>query len=208
MLLLNNKMQHMKYNLIAATNNAHKLQEIKQILEPHNIQVFSLKEQGINIDIEENGSSYKENALIKARAIAKLTSLPVISDDSGIEIEALDNLPGIHTARYAESVGGYEEAFKIIIKACKEKNNYRALFNCDIVLLNFNDKEEIFEGRVPGTVAKELEGGNGFGFDPIFISDEVGKTNASLSPEMKNKFSARSKALEKLIKFLEENKAI
>lgn len=194
--------------LIAATNNNHKLREIKQILEPYGITVYSLKDQNIDIEVDENGNSYKENALIKARAIAKLTSLPLISDDSGIEIEAMDNLPGIHTARYAESVGGYNNAFKIIEQKCKEKNNYRALFNCDIVLLNLTDKEEIFEGRVKGSVAKEIDGTNGFGFDPIFISDEVGVTNASLSEEDKNRFSARSKALHLMIEFLKNNNYI
>ena len=194
--------------LIAATNNAHKLKEIKEILSPCGITVFSLKDKGIEIEVEENGSTYQENALIKARAIAQLTKLPLISDDSGIEIEAMDNLLGIHTARYATSVGGYEEAFKIIINKCKEKNNYRALFNCDIVLMNFEEKEVIFEGRVPGSIAKNVNGINGFGFDPIFISDETGVTNATLSSEEKNRFSARAKALHKLLDYLKENKAI
>ena len=193
-----------KFELIAATNNGHKLIEIKQILEPFEIKVFSLKEKGIDIEVEENGRTYKENALLKAEAIAKITSTPLISDDSGIEIEAMDNLPGIHTARYATSVGGYQEAFKIIEKKCQEKNNYRALFNCDIVLMNVKEEPLIFEGRIKGSIAKNITGTNGFGFDPIFISDETGVTNASLSPEDKNRFSARSAALRKMIKYLKE----
>ena len=196
------------FELIAATNNEHKLAEIKAILGKYNIKVYSLKEQGIEIEVEENGKTYKENALIKAEAISKLTTLPVISDDSGIEISALDNMPGIYSARYAASVGGYPEAFKIIEKACKERNDYRALFNCDIVLANLKEEPLVFEGRVPGTIAKNITGTNGFGFDPIFISDEVGVTNASLSSEEKNRFSARAKALEKLIIFLKEERCI
>ena len=126
----------MKFELLAATNNEHKLIEIKAILGAYNIKVYSLKDLGIDIEVEENGSTYKENALIKANALAKFTSLPVMSDDSGIEIAALDNAPGIYSARYASSVGGYPNAFRIIEEKCKERNDYRALFNCDIALAN------------------------------------------------------------------------
>lgn len=198
----------MSFELIAATNNKHKLIEIRAILEPHNIKVYSLEDVGINVDVVEDGLTYKENALKKAEEVAKLTNLPVMSDDSGIEIEALDNGPGIHTARYASSVGGYEEAFKIIESKCKERNNYRALFNCDIALANLKKETLIFEGRVPGSVAKDIVGTNGFGFDPIFVSDEVGRANAELSFEEKNVFSARSKALHKMIDYLKEQHII
>ena len=198
----------MKFEIVAATNNEHKLIEIRAILEPHNIKVYSLKDLGIDVDVLEDGKTYKENAIKKADAIAKLTSLAVMSDDSGIEIEALDNGPGIYTARYASSVGGYSEAFRIIEEKCKEKNNYKALFNCDIALANVTKETLVFEGRVPGKIAKNITGVNGFGFDPIFISDEVGRTNASLSFEEKNIYSARSKALNKLIDYLKENKYI
>ncbi|MCR4879586.1 MAG: RdgB/HAM1 family non-canonical purine NTP pyrophosphatase [Bacilli bacterium] len=192
----------MKFELIAATNNKHKLIEIKAILEAHDIKVYSLNDVNIDIEVDENGSTYRENALKKAIEVAKLTKLPVMSDDSGIEIEALDNGPGIHTARYAESVGGYQEAFKIIEAKCKEKNNYKALFNCDIALANLEDEPLVFEGRVPGSIAKDISGTNGFGFDPVFVSDEVGKANALLTFEEKNIYSARSKALAKLIDYL------
>ena len=193
---------YMKFEIVAATNNEHKLIEIRAILEPHNIKVYSLKDLDIHVDVIEDGKTYKENAIKKAVEIAKLTKLPVMSDDSGIEIEALDNAPGIYSARYAASVGGYPEAFKIIEKACKERNNYKALFNCDIALANVEATPLIFEGRVPGTIARDIAGNNGFGFDPIFISNEVGRTNASLSFEEKNVYSARSKALHKLIDYL------
>ena len=194
----------MKFEILAATNNKHKLIEIKAILEAHDIKVYSLNDLNIHVEVEEDGKTYKENALKKALEIAKLTSLPVMSDDSGIEIEALDNAPGIYSARYAESVGGYPNAFKIIEEKCRETNNYKALFNCDIALVNVMNEPLVFEGRVPGTIAKDIIGTNGFGFDPIFISDEVGRTNASLSFEEKNIFSARSKALHKLIDYLKE----
>ena len=114
----------------------------------------------------------------------------------------------IYSARYAASVGGYPNAFKIIEEKCKERNNYKALFNCDIALANITKEPLIFEGRVPGTVAKNISGTNGFGFDPIFISNEVGRTNATLSFDEKNIYSARSKALQKLIDYLKENNYI
>ena len=192
----------MSFSLVAATNNKHKLEEIRAILSPYDIKVYSLNDLNINVDVEENGKSYKENALLKVKAIAKLTSLPVISDDSGIEISALDNAPGIYTARYAESVGGYQKAFEIIEDKCKERNDYKALFNCDIALANVEEEPLIFEGRIKGSIAKNIKGSNGFGFDPIFISDETGVTNASLSPEEKNRFSARAKALFELVNYL------
>lgn len=197
----------MKFELIAATNNEHKLIEIKAILEPFGIKVYSLKEKGIDIEVEENGKTYRENALLKANAIAKLTSLPVISDDSGIEIDALNKAPGIHSARYASSVGGYNEAFKIIERECAKKNDYKATFNCDIAFVNYKETM-IFEGRVKGSIAKNITGINGFGFDPIFISDEVGRTNASLSFNEKNMYSARSYALRKLVEYLKSEKVI
>ena len=192
----------MSFSLVAATNNKHKLGEIRAILSPYDIKVYSLNDLNINVDVEENGKSYKENALLKVKAIAKLTSLPVISDDSGIEISALDNAPGIYTARYAESVGRYQKAFEIIEDKCKEKNDYKAVFNCDIALANVEEEPLIFEGRIKGSIAKNIKGSNGFGFDPIFISDETGVTNASLSPEEKNRFSARAKALFELVNYL------
>ena len=202
-------MKSTSFELLVATNNEHKLTEIRQILSPYGIKVLSLKEKGIEIDVEENGTTYKENALIKAIALSKLTSMPLISDDSGIEIEALNNEPGIHTARYAKKVGGYNEAFKIIIDECRKKNNYNALFNCDIALVNFKKEPIIFEGRVLGKISSiPTSEGTGFGFDPIFISDETGKTNASLTVEEKNTFSARAKALQQLIKYLKEEKVI
>ena len=188
--------------LIAATNNAHKLEEIKAILEPHGIKVYSLKEKNIHIEVEENGSTYLENALLKANAIKPLTDLAIISDDSGIEIEAMDNMPGIHSARYADSLGGYYEAFQIIQAKCREKNNYRATFYCTIVLLNYENEPVVFKGIVPGRISDQIIGRNGFGFDPLFIADETGVTNASLLKEEKNLHSARSKALFQLIDYV------
>lgn len=194
------------FELLVATTNENKIKEIKQILEPHDIKVYGMKDFGFNVDPEENGTTYKENAIIKAIALSKFSSLPIIADDSGIEIEALNNEPGIHTARFAKSLGGYDKAFEVIMAKVKETDNNKALFNCDIALVNVEKDPIVFEGRVHGTIASHIEGINGFGFDPIFVSDKTGKANALLSEKDKNNCSARGAALAKLISYLKNKK--
>ena len=192
--------------LVLATHNQHKIEELKAILSPYNIDLLSLKDIGVKeLVCPENGDTYKENSLIKAKEASLYTSFPVISDDSGIEIEALDNQPGVKTARFADKYGGYYNAIQEILKQCKLKNNYRATFTCSITLVNLTNEPLNFEARIPGSISTDINGQNGFGFDPVFTSDEVGIPNAYLSKEEKNKHSARGKALEKLIKYLQKN---
>ena len=198
----------MNFELVVATNNAHKLKEIREILSPFHITVYGMKDLNISIgEVDENGSSYFENALIKARALQKVTTMPIISDDTGLEILSMDNKPGLHTARYAESLGGHQEAFKDIFKNIEGKDR-SATFVCDIVLLNVEDKPLRFEARIPGHIAESVKGESGFGYDPIFICDEVGKTYASLTSEEKNRVSHRGKALKKLVTYLKINNLI
>ena len=130
--------------------------------------------------------------------------MPIISDDSGLEIKALNNEPGIHSARYAESLGGHDNAIKEILKRLEDKKDRSARFVCDIVLLNVDTKPLIFEGVAEGTIAKEKMGEGGFGYDPIFISKETGKCFALLGEE-KNTVSHRAKALKKLLTYLKIN---
>ena len=144
------------------------------------------------------------DALIKARAVQKLTTMPIISDDSGLEITALNNEPGLHSARYASSLGGHDNAIKEILKKLEDKEDRSARFVCDIVLLNVEDKPLIFEGVAEGTIAKEKMGEGGFGYDPIFISKETG-TCFALMHEEKNTVSHRAKALKKLLIYLKIN---
>jgi XTP/dITP diphosphohydrolase len=195
----------MNYEIILATNNKHKLKEVREILSPHHIVVYGLSDLATKLeDVDENGTTYAENALIKAKAVQKITTMPIISDDSGLEITALNNEPGIHSARYAESLGGHDNAIKEILKRLEDKEDRSARFVCDIVLLNASDKPLIFEGIAEGTIAKEKMGEGGFGYDPIFISKETGVCFALMGEE-KNTVSHRAKALKKLLTYLKIN---
>lgn len=191
----------MNYEIVLASNNAHKLKEVREILCPHGIIVYSLNDVNLHPkDVEENAPDYYGNALIKAKSVQELTSFPIIADDSGIEIEALDNKPGIRSARFASEHGGHALAIEYILKNIKD--NRKARFVCDICLLNVDDKPLRFEGIVEGEIAHEPYGEGGFGYDPIFICKETGKTYAEMKQEEKNKFSHRGKALRKLITYL------
>ena len=193
----------MNYELILATNNAHKLKEVREILSPHKITVYGLNDLNLKPkDVEENADTYSGNALIKAKSIQELTTMPIIADDSGMEIEAMDNQPGLHSARFATEHGGHPNAIKAILEELKKKDNRKARFVCDIILLNEGDKPLLFEGIAKGHIAEEPYGEGGFGYDPIFISDELNKTYAEMTQEEKNKVSHRGKALKKLLTFL------
>lgn len=195
----------MNFELLVATNNAHKLTEIRQILSPHHITVYGMKDLNIDIgEVEENGKNYYENALIKATALQKVTKMPIIADDSGLEILALNNAPGLYSARFATSLGGHANAINQILEDLKGKDR-SARFICDIVLVNVEDKPLLFEGIVPGKIAFAPEGNTGFGYDPIFICEEVNKCYALLSQEEKNQVSHRGKALKKLLTYLKIN---
>ena len=196
----------MNYEIILATNNAHKLKEVREILSPHKIVVYGLNDLNLKPeDVEENADTYQGNALIKARSVQKLTSMPIIADDSGLEILAMDNKPGLHSARFASDCGGHDKAIQTILDYLKDKGDRSARFICDIILLNEGDKPLLFEGIVPGHIAEEPFGQGGFGYDPIFVCDELGKTYAEMSQEEKNKVSHRGKALKKLLTYLRIN---
>ena len=192
--------------IVLASSNKNKIREIKQIFSPLNIDIIGMNEIADIPDIEETGNSYYENALIKVKAVSKYTDLPIMSDDSGLEVKALDNMPGIFSARFAEKEGGYIPAMKKIIEICKEKQEFDAKFICCIVLYNLEKEPLSFMGIVPGKITTEVHEGNGFGYDPFFISDELEKTFAEYPSEVKNKYSHRAKALEKMISYLKERK--
>ena len=191
----------MNFEIVLATNNAHKLKEVREILSPHKITVYGLGDLPIRPEEpEETADSYYGNALIKAQEVAKLTTLPVIADDSGLEIEAMNNQPGLHSARYASEHGGHTNAIQEILKNVKD--NRKARFICDIVLLNVEDKPLLFEGITEGSIAEKPFGEGGFGYDPIFIEKDLNKTYAEMSQEEKNKVSHRGRALKKLLVYL------
>lgn len=197
----------MNYELVLATNNAHKLKEVREILSPYGIKVYGLNDLSLQSeDVEENSNTYYGNALIKATSVAKLTKLPVIADDSGLEIEAMDNKPGLHSARFANECGGHQKAIEKILSIVNDNRNAR--FICDIVLLNEENKPILFEGIVKGKIAYQPYGQGGFGYDPIFICEATNKTYAEMGEEEKNKYSHRGTALQKLIDYLLEKKKI
>ncbi len=193
----------MNFELLLATSNPHKLQEVRQILSPHGITLYGIHDLNLDPeDVDENGSNYYENALIKATALAKLTNMPIIADDSGIEVEAMDNKPGIHSARYSKECGGHHNAIKNILEKVEETGNRKARFVCNVVLLNTEKEPRLFEGITTGEIASEERGEEGFGYDPIFIPDGYDVSYAELSPAEKNTISHRAKALKKLLTYL------
>jgi XTP/dITP diphosphohydrolase len=188
--------------IILASNNAHKLREIREILRNYPIQIVSPKDEGIIIpEVEENGSTYEENALLKAKSIARLTKLPVFADDSGLEIKSMDNAPGIYSARYAESFGGHQNAFREIWNNIKDKDK-SARFICHLALLNIKDKPLFFEGVVNGEISLTQSGNSGFGYDPIFIPEGYEKSFGELPQDVKNHISHRANALRNMVDYL------
>ena len=195
----------MNYEIILATTNKHKLKEVREILSPHKITVYGLNDLNLKVkEVEENGETYADNALIKAKAVQELTTMPIIADDSGLEITALDNRPGMLSARYASAIGGHANAINQILKDLEGKDR-SAQFVCDIVLVNVEDKPLLFEAIVPGHIGTGIAGDGGFGYDPIFICDELNKSYALLTQEEKNRVSHRGKALKKLLTYLKIN---
>ena len=196
----------MNFEILLATNNKHKLEEVRQILSPHGIIVYCISD--LNLDYKEpveDGKTYKDNALIKAIALKELTDLPIIADDSGLEIEAIDNKPGLYSSRFASEMGGYDNAFKYVINKVKEKNNAKARFVCDIILVNIEDKPLLFEGVCEGHIADVVKGNDGFGYDPIFIPDGYDQSFAEIKRNEKNAISHRGRALKKLLTYLRIN---
>ena len=190
-------------DLIIASNNEGKIKEYKEILNKYGFNVISQSEAGIDIEVDETGETFEENAHLKAYAIYELTHKNVISDDSGLEIEALNNEPGIYSARY-KGIKTEKERNDYILNALKDEKNRKARFNCVICFIDENGHEEMFKGVWNGEIANSKSGTNGFGYDPIFIAEDgEGKTTASHDIEFKEKYSHRAKATKLLVDYLE-----
>ena len=204
--------------IVFATNNAHKLSEIRQILGDR-VEVLSLKDIGCDVDIPETGTTLEANALQKARYIWDHYHLPCFADDTGLEVEALHGAPGIYSARYAameegrEAVSHDSEAnIARLLRELNEKVNRKARFRTVIALIEKIDvcpcgctsikKEHLFEGIVEGEITRERSGAEGFGYDPIFRPDGYDKTFAELGADIKNQISHRARAVAKLYEFL------
>lgn len=188
----------MTNKIIFATGNAGKVKEIQMIMADTGMEVLSMKEAGISVDVEENGTTYEENALIKARAVARKTDAIVMADDSGLEVDALNKEPGIYSARYMGEDTPYSIKNAEIIKRLEgvEGENRSARFVCAIAAVLPDGKELTTRATIEGRIGFEEKGKNGFGYDPIFYVPEFGKTTAELSEEEKNQVSHRGKALE------------
>ena len=183
--------------IIFATGNQGKMREIKQIMGDMDVEVISMKEAGIDIEIEENGTTFEENALIKARAIANEANAIVLADDSGLEIDFLDKAPGVMSARYMGEDTPYEIKNAHILELLKEVQGQArsARFVCSIAAVFPDGREFTTYATIEGEIAHKSAGENGFGYDPIFFVPEFGKTTAELSADEKNKISHRGKAL-------------
>ena len=186
--------------IVFATTNAGKIKEIKEILADFDVEVVSMNEMNITTDIEENGTTFEENSLIKARAISKLTGLPALADDSGLEVDYLNGEPGVYSARYLGRDTDYDYKNNYIIDKLKDaKDEERsARFVCVISLVLPDGREFVKKGVMEGRIGYEIKGENGFGYDPIFYLPQYGKTSAEISAEEKNKISHRGKALREM----------
>ena len=182
-------------SIILASNNKDKVKEVKEILKGYDI--ISMKEAGIDVDIEENGTTFEENALIKARAIMTLTGQITMADDSGLEIDYLNKAPGVYSARFM----GHDTSYDIKNKALIQKlegvkgSDRSGRFVCAIAVCFPDGREIVKRGTMEGLIAEEIKGDNGFGYDPIVYLPEYGRTSGELAPEEKNKISHRGKAL-------------
>ena len=185
--------------LVIASNNNGKVREYKDIFEPLGFSVLSQREENINFEAEETGNTFEQNAIIKARAIYDISHSCVISDDSGLEVEALGGEPGIYSARY-KGLASEHERRMAILKELEGKDNRKARFVTCICFIDENGENHLFTGIWNGVIADKEEGSNGFGYDPIFISEDAnGKTTASMPLSFKETYSHRAKAVKKLI---------
>lgn len=194
--------------LVLATNNAGKIRELQALLSPLQMDVLP-KSQFTNEEVAETGTTFMENALIKARHAARVSGLPAIADDSGIEVDALNGAPGIFSARYAgEKATDADNLYKLLdaLKAVPDRLR-TARYRCALAYVRSeNDSEPLcVEATWEGTITREPAGDGGFGYDPIFWLEEYGQTSAQISAELKNQLSHRAKALQQLVSLLRIN---
>ena len=186
--------------LILASNNAHKVEEIKSILEDYSI--LTLKDINYTEEIVEDGTTFEENALIKARTICKYSGKTAISDDSGLSVELLDGRPGVYSARYSKEQTDEKNIEKVLLELNGQKS--KAKFVSVIALVKPDGTELTFRGECYGEIIFKKRGTNGFGYDPIFYVPSLDKTFAELSANQKNSISHRKQSLEKFSQYLKE----
>ena len=187
----------MKKQIIFATGNKDKMREIREIMADVDVEVISMKEAGIAVDVVEDGETFEENSLIKAKAIAAYTDAIVLADDSGLEIDYLDKAPGVYSARFMGEDTSYDIKNQALIDKLDgvPKEERTARFVCAIGAVLPNKETLVVRETMEGYIGYEIAGENGFGYDPIFYLDEFGCSSAALSREQKNEISHRGKAL-------------
>ena len=188
--------------IAAATNNSGKAREFAEILGDLGISVLTMRDLGIDIEIPETGKTFAENAMIKAKALSALCKLPVLADDSGLCVNALNGAPGLYSARFAGEGASDSELRAKLKKAMEGVTDRSAFFISSVVMLFPDGKSITAEGRVYGTITEEERGSGGFGYDALFYCDEIGKTFAEATPSEKDSISHRGRALAELYKKL------
>lgn len=183
---------------LVATNNQGKLKEFNQILGELGIECVSLRDLGITADVEETGTTFLENALLKAKEIYQIAKIPTISDDSGLMVDALDGEPGVYSARYAGEPSDDQKNMDKLLANLKEEPNRTARFKSVIAAVFSEDDIVVAEGECEGVIIDEKRGENGFGYDPIFYVESLGKTFSEMTDAEKNSLSHRGNAIRNL----------
>lgn len=191
--------------IIIASNNKGKIKEFKEILEPLGYEILSQKEANIDLQVDETGKTYEENATLKASAIYNLTKSAVLADDSGLSIDYFDGAPGLYSARFKPDLTS-EDTNRYILNEMKnvKDENRGAQYICCICFIKENGEKVIVQASCKGKIAYEAKGDNGFGYDPIFFTEEYGKTMAEISEDEKNRISHRGRAIKMLIEKIME----
>ncbi len=192
--------------LIIASNNKHKIIEIKAILGEFFQNIYSLQDKNINVKIEETGTTFEENAIIKAQYIANLTGIPALSDDSGLEVKALGGAPGVYSARYAGEPSDSNKNNEKLLKELKNVSDRTANFTSVIAICFPNGETITAKGQTFGSILTAPQGNNGFGYDPLFFSNDLNKCFGIATSEEKNAVSHRGRALQNLKNILTVNK--
>mgnify|MGYP004547515057 CR=1 FL=1 len=183
--------------VILASKNQHKLTELSAILSQLGFEIALESEYGLDIDVDETGTTFEENSLLKAEAVMKASGFPVLADDSGLMVDALDGAPGVYSARYGHKSSDRERTEFLLENMKNVPDGERtAKFVCVITCLWPDGRKIVARGECPGVIAREMHGENGFGYDPVFYLPELGMTYAELPSEQKNAISHRARALQ------------
>ncbi len=191
--------------IVVATGNAHKVEEYRRLLADQQVELKSLLDYPGFPGVEEDGADFRENAAKKALAACKYCDVPAFADDSGLEVEALDGAPGVHSARYAASD---PERIAKLLEALRDQPNRRARFVCVIAIAVNGEVIETFEGEVRGTIVEAPRGAGGFGYDPIFQPDGYEQTFGEMPGELKDQISHRADAFRKALQFVEDEMSV